>query len=59
MHIFLAERTFCRIVLERLNTIAILLAERNLAFRRSNKTFGSAHNGSFVGLFKLLTKRFE
>ena len=33
------------------------MAERNLAFRRSNETLDSSHNGNFLGLFELLAKR--
>ena len=57
MHIFRAERTFWRNVWKRLINIVIFLAKRNLAFRGSNETLGSSHNGNFSGLFKLLTKR--
>ena len=57
MQIFLAERTFWRNILERLIDIVIFLAERNLAFRGSNETLDSLHNGNFFGLFELLAKR--
>ena len=57
MEIFLSERTFWRNVLERLIDIVIFLAERNLAFRRSDEVLDSPHNGNFLGLFELLAKR--
>ena len=43
--------------MERLIDIVIFLAERNLAFRGSNKTLGSPHNGNFLGLLEQLAKR--
>ena len=51
IHIFLAERTFWRNVLERLIDIVIFLAERNLAFGGSNETLGLPHKGIFLELF--------
>ena len=57
MEIFLLERTFWRNVLKRLIDIVIFLAERNLAFRGSDKVLGSPYNGNFLGLFELLAKR--
>ena len=57
MEIFPSERTFLRNVLERLIDIVIFLAERNLAFRGSDEVLGSPHNGNFLELFQLLTKR--
>ena len=57
MEIFLLEETFWRNVLERLIDIVIFLAERNLAFRGSDKVLGSPHKGNFLGLFELLAKR--
>ena len=48
--------SFAKNVLERLIDIVIFLAERNLAFRRSDEVLGSPHNGNFLGLSELLAK---
>ena len=47
---------YWRQVLERVVEVICTLAERGLAFRGSNETFGSSHNGNYIGLLELIAK---
>ena len=47
---------YWRQVLERVVEVICTLSERGLAFRGSNETFGSSHNGNYIGLLELIAK---
>ena len=51
-----AERQYWRHVLERVIAVICTLAERGLAFRGEDETFGSPNNGNYLGLLELIAK---
>jgi hypothetical protein len=51
-----AEQQYWRSVLERVIADICTLAERGLAFRGSNETFGSVDNGNYLGILELIGK---
>ena len=51
-----AEQQYWRHVLERVIAVICTLAERGLAFRGEDETFGSPNNGNYLGLLELLAK---
>ena len=50
------EKNYWRNVLQRVVETIKFLAERGLAFRGDNETFGSATNGNFLGLLEVIAK---
>ncbi|GBP40058.1 Zinc finger MYM-type protein 1 [Eumeta japonica] len=50
------ERKYWQNVLQRVIAVIQTLAERVLAFRGHDESFGSIHNGNFLGLLKLVAQ---
>lgn len=50
------EQKYWRTLLERIIEVIKFLAERGLAFRGSDETVGSPHNGNYLGLLELIAK---
>lgn len=50
------EQKYWRTLLERITSVIQFLAERGLAFRGSDETIGSPHNGNYLGLLELIAK---
>ena len=50
------KRQYWKNVLERVVAVIITMAERGLPFRGDKETFGSPHNGNFLGLLELTAK---
>ena len=51
-----AEQDYWKHVLQRVVEVICLLAERGLAFRGKDETFGSPYNGNFLGSLELIAK---
>jgi hypothetical protein len=50
------KRQYWKNVLERVVAVIITMAEHGLPFRGDKETFGSPHNGKFLGLLELIAK---
>lgn len=50
------EESYWREVLKRVVEVIKFLSERGLSFRGSDETFGSPHNGNYLGLLELLSQ---
>lgn len=50
------EESYWREVLKRVVEVIRFLSERGLSFRGSDETFGSPHNGNYLGILELLSQ---